>query len=934
MKELILTMVLLCSLCNIALASSELTSIDTEKYTISKVRTALRQGQSIIVASSYHGTVLGIGYNGEILWQNELSGFMNHDLWCEDITGNSNDEILVANADGFIYCLDADGKLLGTFKVNDVPMNAVCAIRKDGVPYIACGGYDLNLYYLTSRGELVKTIDSRSYGQEKTWGDAKARLAGKRPHSINFLRPIQVAGDKETLALHGVIHSLSGSGGLYLFEPLADKPYSRISVGNSRGIGDFRALDIDNDGIDELLFGTSGMIHSAGVLIMHPETDETHKIMAKENQTIRKKMDNFGYRVSQPELINSVGERKLMLLLGSRLILMEPDTEDGGEPEVLICRYSFNDMWRDPVTEKIILASAQSGGSCIHIINTNEPEWKHAYENLIPSGKVATIIGNTDTVRNQITAYKTPAQERDPLPVYFVSDPIPDSLVGLVDTIHENYKSPVFLKNVWLPKVENWDRSNMPNEKYRERRDRRKQYVLSSDEIVELLTAPLESHPGISYWGGHGNDPYQTSLTTQKRVIDAARGKMVVTIYPELEDRSEDFGFVLEDYFYPLAAYCRGHNARIYIRGKHTFWQSTVYQPIWERFMRGEFADAIIPSMEQTTDKSMELSFAARMGLWCSGVVDDWGARCARDNPSYDRLRQHSHQMLPNHFLRYQIYAIASGARYMNNFGVDQEYMSVLWDLIARGALYVPKREELVSLNPVHMSMLKPDEHFLDDGNDVKWTVFYDEESEKNNPMAFSRLNGTWPGASVTEWDFSRYAAGVKDRRLNFLPPYNNGLVLITPPQDGIFADNDAPRGRMIDHLHPLYRGIMKEYITDGRDYYSSDGKETYAADNYYRTIAKDIKESARLIPLTVSGNIAWVAAVSAPNHIRLTLIDNGYINPSDKTATVTFNTVTPVAITDVLTGESIAIRDQKATQFHVPCGLFRFLDVQIKEIF
>jgi len=932
MKGLVLAMVLLCSLYDVAFASSGLTSIDIGSYTISKVRTALRQRQSTIVASSYHGVVLGIGYNGERLWQNELSGFMNHDLWCEDITGDGDDEILVANADGSIYCLDADGKLLWTFKKNDVPMNAVCVIRKDGVPYIACAGYDLNLYYLTSAGELVKTIDSRSYGQEKTWGDARTRLAGQKPHAINFLRPIRVADDKEALAVHGVIHSLAGSGSVYIFAPLADKPYSRIGMGSGRGIGDLRVRDIDNDGMDELLVGSSGMIHSAGVLIMHPETGETRKILISENQAIRRKMDNFGYRVSQSELVNSVGERKLMLLLGSRLILMDPDTEDGGKPEVLICRYSFSDMWRDPVTERIILASAQSGGSCIHIMDTSKPNWKQAYEELAPPGKIAAIIRNTDTVRGQIANFKPLSWERDPLPVYFISDPIPNSLISLVDTIHANYRSPVFLRNVWLPRVENWDRSSMSNEKYRERRDRRKKYVLSSDEVVGLLTAPLESHPGISYWGGHGNDPYQISLATQKRVIDAAKGKMVVTIYPELEDRSGDFGFVLEDYFYPLATYCRRRNARVYIRGKHTFWQSTIYQPVWERFMNGEFADTIVASMEQTTDKSMELSFAARMGLWGSGVMDDWGARCARDNTSYDRLRQHSHQMLPNHFLRYQIYAIASGARYMNNFGVDQEYMSVLWELIARGALYVPKREELVSLNPVHVSMLRPNERFLDEGNNVKWTVFYDEESEKNTPMVFSRLNGTWPGAPVTDWDFSRYAAGVKDRRLNFLSPYENGLVLITPPQKGVFADRNAPRGRMTDHLHPLYRSSMKEYLTDGRHYYSSDGKETYAADTYYRAIAKDIAESAKQIPLTVSGDVAWVAAVSAPNNIRLTLIDSGYINPGNKTATVTFNTVTPVTITDVLTGESTAIEDRKSIQFHIPCGLFRFLDVQIKE--
>ena len=262
----------------------------------------------------------------------------------------------------------------------------------------------------------------------------------------------------------------------------------------------------------------------------------------------------------------------------------------------------------------------------------------------------------------------------------------------------------------------------------------------------------------------------------------------------------------MQSHFYPLAEFCQGRNANLYIRTKHTFWQSIVYLPLWSRLVSGEFADVFVPAMEETTDKSMELSLAGRMGVWASGAVNQWGARCARDNTSFDRLRQFSHQMVPNHFLRQMVYNISCGATYIDNFPVDQDYMSLLWELIAKGALYVPRREEIVSFNPVHLSMKAPDERYLDEGNNVKWLTFYDEQAEQANPLVFSRLNGTWPGAPLTPWDFSRYAAGVTERRLNFLPPYPNGLVLITPPQAGVFADTNAPRGKLADHLHPLYQ--------------------------------------------------------------------------------------------------------------------------------
>jgi len=317
--------------------------------------------------------------------------------------------------------------------------------------------------------------------------------------------------------------------------------------------------------------------------------------------------------------------------------------------------------------------------------------------------------------------------------------------------------------------------------------------------------------------------------------------------------------------------------------------------------------------------------------MWTSGAVNSWGTRAVPDNTAYDRSRQLGYQRLPNHFLRMLIFHTSNGAQFINNFPVNQEYMSIYWELIAKGALYVPKREEIVSISPVHLSMKDPDHHYLNDGANVKWTAFYDEEFEENNPFVMSRLNGTWPGAPVTEWDFSRYAAGVKERRLNFLAPYENGLVLITPPQNGVFAEIAAPRGKLVDNLHPLYKNIMKEYITDGHNYYSADGKQTLKADEYYKVIENDIIESAKKLPITVSGDVAWVVAQTSPKHLRLTLIDNGYINPEASTAVVKFNTINPVTIKDVLSGEEFQ-QSNASTTINIPLGGFRFIDIELNE--
>jgi len=904
--------------------SSGVQSVDTG-YTISKVRTAMWHGNSYIVASSYEGTLLGLQYDGTVRWTNKLSGFMNHDLWCEDITGDGIAEVLAANADGSVYCLNGTGKLLWKFKPNDAPMNAVCVVQKDNTVYVVCGGYDKSYYYLSSTGQLIKEIKSATYSVEKPWGSGK--IPPKNRHTVNFLRRIRQSDGTDVLAVHGVLNSNSAPGSIYLFKPLFDSPFSTIKVKASKPIGEFRVCDID--GSQQILLGTSSMIQNSDIVRLDPVNSQQQMVKV---QVIQKQIDRSGYRVVQSEIIPKGDSYEYFVLFGSRVLLIPPDMNIRNA-EVLACRYSFNDMWKDPESNKIILASSQSGGSCIHILDPANPLWKSAYANLAPPGKIETIRANTDIVRNHLKTFSSPTGKRAPLPVYLLSESIPNSVKGLVNKIKTNYKRPVFLDNTHMSKVENWDRSSVQNEKYRNKRDGRKRYILTSDEVLDILVPTYKNNPGISFWGGHGNDPYMYSLDTKKKIVDAAVGKKTVLIYPELEQYDDGFEYILNDLIYPLAEYCQGKNANLYIRTKHTFWQSIAHLPMWSRMASGEFSDVFVPSMEETTDKSMELSVAARLGYWMSGAVDSWGARCARDNTSFNRLRQHSHQMLPNHFLRQMVYNISYGAQYINNFAVDQDYMSLLWELIAKGALYVPKRSEIISFSPIHLSMTEPDEHYLNEGNNVKWTTFYDQDFEENNPFVFSRLNGTWPGAPVTEWDFSRYAAGVKERRLNYLPPYENGLVLITPVQSGILAANNSPRGAMTDYLHPLYKNIMKEYITDGRHYYSADGKTKYAADEYYKTIEADIKKSVMLLPLTVSGSVAWVAAQTSANHLRLTVIDSGYINPKSRTAIVKFHTVKPLKMFDLLDKKSFNITDPSAVKIDVPCGMFRFIDIETEEL-
>ncbi|MFI3321455.1 MAG: hypothetical protein R3Y50_02910 [Rikenellaceae bacterium] len=904
--------------------ASSVKSIETG-YTILNVRNAKIDGEDMIVAGSYEGKVFCYDYLGNLKWENSLSGFLNSDIYCADLDGDGSDEILTANADGNIYCLSENGKLLWKFRKNDAPMSSVCVIHKDNKPYVACGGYDNYLYYLDTKGNELSKVFSNSYSKDVSWGTDAPE---KYHHIVNIIRPVTLSNGDEILALHGAIHSMAGTGTLYLFEPLASKPYKTITPQKTCALGSMTAIDSRDGEGAKILMGTTSMRANSGLWEVDIENDTQSSYYATVDG--RGRVDSFGYRLGLGFTVNDGGEDKTAYLFGRQLLIMSGEHN----AQILSSKYSFYDAVKDPTDTKLILASEQSGGSSIHIIDTKDSEWKRGFENIEPKGKLATILANSDKIKEQIELFKLPEWENiDSRPkVYFLSDKGGNPFMRkTVENIHNNYPSPIFLNNVWIGdamRPDSWQRDTMSNQFFRNRRDDRLKYSLTKENLLSRVKPQFEGDSkGLAMWGGHGNDPYYFSPEATKEIYNfTGDNQKTVLLFPEVEGRGADVAWLMENMLYPLAKHAREHNGMLFIRSKNIFWLGNIYEEHWNRLISGEFADVFIPSMEETSDKTMELSLAGRLGVWCAGSTDIWGSRCARDNTSYNRLREHSHQMIPNHFLRNMIYQISYGAQYLDNFAVNQEYMSTLWELIAKGILYVPKREEIVSFNPVHLSIVHPKEEYLNDGNEVKWVTKFDEQKSKE-PRVFSRMNGSWPAAPITDYDFSNYAAGTKERRLDFISSYNNGMVLITPPYD-----ESAPRGTLESHLHPIYKGKTVEYFTDGIDYYSDkEMTKSFKADKYYTTVESAIQKGSKMMPLTVKGEVGWVAAQSAPTHLRVTLIDGGYLNPSKKEATIVIGSAKVKSITDLITGEKLKISGGEC-KVTVDCGHYMFLDVELSE--
>ncbi len=917
--------------------TEDIVSVDTG-HTLTKVRYANYNNKSIVVASTYEGGVVAYSNAGKPLWENTLSGYMNHDLWSADITNDNKDEILVANADGSIYCLSDTGEILWKFKKNDAPMYAVTVIKDKGKNYIVAGGYDTNIYYLDDKGKLIKTLPTSTYSKAKAWFKRDTtevtkdtRLPKNNIEIANFLRPIKDKNGNSILVVHGAINSMQSSGYLHFFSPLADKPLKTITLKEGKSpIGDLRIVDADNDGYEDVVLGSTKMKgQNVSIYSLAKDQQITYPL-----PKLNKAFGEFGYRVAQTEIIKNHDKNQLFILYGD-LFTVLPITianakdKSNAKDTVKIYRgnYSYSDLWRDPLTGNLLLASAQSGGSSFHVINTSSSTWRESLESLSATGRLAEILNNTEALKSKLANYKANKNVNKKNPVYLMSD-YQKTQKKQIDLVTESYESPIFLGYGSLGS-EGYDRSVIKNKVYRGKQDKRQKYNLSQEQILNRAKSLYFDTPGAAFWGGHGNDPFFRSLDTHKKTLSISGDKKTVMIFPELAKYDDNFEYVLSDFLFPLADEFKKFDANIFLRNKHIFWQSMIYKRGWANLVSGNYADVFVPAMEETTDKSMDLSISSRAGLWASGSVNQWGTRFSRDNTSFDRLRQHSHQMVPNLALRQFVYHIANGATFINNFAYDNEYLYVLWDLIGKGILYTPKASEILSYSPVHLSMLEPDGHYVDEGNNVKWLNIFDQKIEDDNPMVFSRLNGSWPGAAVTQWDYSRFASGVKDRRLNYLPAQPHGMVLITPPQGGVFADKKAKRGRLSDNLHPIYKNIMTEFYTNGRDYVSADGKEKYSAKTHYKKVAQTINEKSRLLPVIVKGDAAWVVAQVAPTTLRLTLVDGGYINPKSSTVNVQFNGITPTKVIDVIDNVVFAVKNNQTT-IQIPAGLFKFIDIQL----
>ena len=238
--------------------------------------------------------------------------------------------------------------------------------------------------------------------------------------------------------------------------------------------------------------------------------------------------------------------------------------------------------------------------------------------------------------------------------------------------------------------------------------------------------------------------------------------------------------------------------------------------------------------------------------------------------------------------------------------------MIPFYKMLEKGILPYPyRKEDLLSMSDICLGITKPSVDYITEHG--KNLMDIDGYAPTDESFVFDRLDCYWGGAPVPRQDFTNIALGAKRRMHNFLPITPYGLVTTVP--DGINMDK-----------FPYFKNKI---TTDGQYYYDRQGKK-HSAIKYRPQLIRALEESARRLPLRLTGDIAWTAVRLDPEHIRVTLIDPGYLNPADRKATIHFQHLKATKVHDILAGKDLEIVND-SINLTVPLGILRVVDITHK---
>lgn len=853
-----------------------LTAFSTDGHTIYHIKPVKikKTEPNALVMAAYDGAVLCYTPDGKLLWENNDNKDFPFDLAVADIDNDGLDETFIATAGGVINALAADGTLLWSYK-REAPLYQVCPLKTaSGEWVIFTGGIEEEIYALTAKGSLKGSFEA---------GDV-----------VRHIRKGDILGDgREYAAVLTASSGLTGNLTLMLFDPATLKPiWCKPNLGPKKGWKRFFSMaifDLNHDGRQDIV-----MSHYGGNGKIFGYDFEGNQILESSDPMV----PSISYRMNLLARVNLKDntDEYIFGLYANYLIIYD---KNGKIQKLLKNKYDFGACAFDPETNTYYIGSSTSGGDGIYALHLDKPGWEKAFEELRPVGRLAEVEKNISSLKAQVEKFKIPDYQKIPTKVTITAEK-PDgksydniNFTSLLRISEKNDRSELWCREI----------------------DTRLAYDKTSDEILKLVKDREARGEDFIVVAGHA-DAFYMSPATLEKIIAAAPKHLHGFLFGEMSTVDKNMEEVVVKLLLPLAEQCSESGKKIILANKFVFWNGACYVDFWKRvLLNPRFSDVFIPTLEESNSRTQELSLAGRVGLWMTDSFDHWSSRAIMDNGGFNRMWEWSSQQVLSHYIRQLAFQASMGA---DNFMINilqgplapdlWKQMLPFYEMMEKGVIAIPEHNELLSVSDLCLGMKNPSQEYLVHGINGHQ---YNFNEVKRPPMLFDRLDCYWGAAPLEDYDFSSYGYGCERRMFNFLPKNPYGLIAIVPD------DIDIAK----------FQRFRDKVSIDGQYFYDQTGKQHGPAE-YKQVMLEKLKESATHLPVLVKGDVAWSVVRLDPNHVRVTIVDPGYIIPADRDAEIILQHLNGTECIDILSGEKLEIKGEKI-QLRVPAGIFRVIDIK-----
>ncbi|MGJ8680545.1 hypothetical protein [Paraglaciecola sp.] len=886
MKKLLLSAVF-CCLTTSVLAKT----FTTQGNGVRTLITANVGGQGVLYTGELDGAVAQYSTDGKLIWQTKTDNkAVLFELNAVDLNGDNNDDLLAASGDGSIYAWNAKGQKMWQFTPNHkVRFNEIAVAQVGGRTRIYAGGNDFNLYELSVTGQLLSTttID----------GTVRKIEAG------HFIEK-----DKASLLIYTYAHDKFRWQFLGFMDPASKKIISKIawndrkmhSLRNSVMVTDLKIADLDQDGLDDLLFFAGGKAaeKASGTFAAYNGQFEqlaSFNISGKDKQRYA-----HVYGESLLPIRNQV-----MFQFGGITYIVDNKGKLIEKIGKKLSGLIFNGFALEPKTKQLFAAGQVGGGNTLYSFDLNKSDWYQTKHKL--QGRLADVESNINNLYQQALDFELPSyQTKSDKPWFMITSATPNKQVQKLDgaqlktAIQTNWK-------------ENWDRTTLAKNigEIALKKDKRGKYQLTRKEIVGMAKDFEKKGQPFVVWAGHVTDPFYMSIDTLEAILAAAPNTAHGFIYAEMYDPKDPRVIhFIEEYVPRLAAAMRKQGkAKLYFRYKNVFWAATSHMQPWkDLFFSGKYSDILVPASEDTSSRTQDLNLTGRVGMFAGGYVDDFAMRLVDDNPTSWRPYTPGGQRSISPYLRQGVMMAAYGARmgiiFQNKYA-EKPGLNILYALMKSGVLPVVEKQNIQSIGSwmLNQDINKGLIHSIDNHHQLNHYKTDDEDAL----MSVAQMH--WAGTSLPAHDYSSAALGVDYRWLNYIPELPHGMVPIAP----------------VDTHKQLDKNKMPYFVGDGK-YGLLDGKKIPAAE-FSTLMQNTLKQGANQLPILVKG-AAWSVIKLDESHSRIILLDQGYTDPQDRQVTIQYQGIKPKWVKDILSKQIIAVNNSQSSLV-VPAGSLRFIDVE-----